>query len=267
MTAKKVKAPVLGPTEAFEIEPTHENEGLKMDSTTTSKTIAIPDLAVVNGQITTTSTQVAEHFQKAHRDVLRAIRNLECSDGYRLRNFAQSSYLNEQGKQQPCFRMTRDGFVFLAMGFTGKEAALWKEAYIDAFNRMEKALSSDSRHPSQVLTVNEMVNRLANQVDCSPTELFMPLVNAVMRKQGYTFLMPVVQEREVMDRLDRLGKMFHPMGTQFADVVGVIRLLRGADPKTGQENGRFKAVIQKFESGMYRQVSQGVLRASECSPA
>lgn len=36
--------------------------------------------------------------------------------------------------------ITRDGFVFLAMGFTGKEAAQWKEAYIEAFNAMEAAL-------------------------------------------------------------------------------------------------------------------------------
>lgn len=34
--------------------------------------------------------------------------------------------------------MSRDGFTFLVSGFTGKEAAQWKERYIDAFNRPEK---------------------------------------------------------------------------------------------------------------------------------
>ena len=106
----------------------------------TSGATAIPDLAIVDGQITTTSQQIAEHFGKRHDTVLRSIRNLECSDEYRLHNFAESSYLNEQGKSQPCFTMTRDGFVFLAMGFTGKEAAHWKEAYITAFNKMEAQL-------------------------------------------------------------------------------------------------------------------------------
>ena len=33
--------------------------------------------------------------------------------------------------------MTRDGFTFLAMGFTGPRAAVFKEAYIEAFNKME----------------------------------------------------------------------------------------------------------------------------------
>ncbi len=106
----------------------------------TSVAIAIPDLEIIEGHVTTTSNQVAEHFNKAHNLVLRAIRNLECSEDFRLRNFAQSSYRNEQGKEQPCYRLTRDGFVFLAMGFTGKDAAQWKEAYITAFNKMEQEL-------------------------------------------------------------------------------------------------------------------------------
>ncbi|WP_368921339.1 Rha family transcriptional regulator [Comamonas aquatica] len=112
---------------------------------------ATPDLEIIEGQITTTSTQVAAHFNKRHDTVLRAIRNLECSDEYRHRNFAESSYLNEQGKEQPCYRLTRDGFVFLAMGFTGKDAAQWKEAYISAFNKMEQELLS--QRPTAPYTV------------------------------------------------------------------------------------------------------------------
>jgi len=37
----------------------------------------------------------------------------------------------------PMYEMTRDGFSFLVMGFTGAKAAQFKEAYIEAFNRME----------------------------------------------------------------------------------------------------------------------------------
>lgn len=91
-------------------------------------------VAVTRGKPTTTSVLIAEKFHKRHADVLRAIANLECSDGFRQRNFASSSYLNEQGKEQPCYTLTRDGFSFLAMGFTGKDAAAWKEKFITAFN-------------------------------------------------------------------------------------------------------------------------------------
>lgn len=117
-----------------------------------------PSLTIENGQVTTTSLQIADHFGKEHRSVLLAIRRLECSPEFRLHNFVQSSYINEQGKKQPCYRITRDGFVFLAMGFTGKEAAQWKEAYITAFNRMERELVEKqpySVHPQQALSAQQ----------------------------------------------------------------------------------------------------------------
>lgn len=99
-----------------------------------------PHLAVVNGHATTTSNQLAENFGKRHDHVLRAIRNLDCSPEFNARNFGAVEYADEKGEKRPAYTITRDGFVFLAMGFTGKEAAQWKEAYIEAFNAMEAAL-------------------------------------------------------------------------------------------------------------------------------
>ncbi len=118
------------------------------DATSGASVAAIaPALTVIDGTITTTSLQIAEHFGKAHRSVLLAVRKLECSQKFRLHNFVQSSYINEQGKEQPCYRISRDGFTFLAMGFTGKEAAQWKEAYIEAFNLMERELLARTTRP------------------------------------------------------------------------------------------------------------------------
>jgi Rha family phage regulatory protein len=90
--------------------------------------------------VITTSRIIAEKFEKRHQHVLEAIRNLECSEQFRRSNFRQSSYVNSQNKQQPMYEITRDGFAFLAMGFTGKKAAQWKEKFIEAFNKMERAL-------------------------------------------------------------------------------------------------------------------------------
>lgn len=56
------------------------------------------------------SLMVAKIFEKDHNKVLRDIRELDCSESFRLSNFGQSSYRNEQGKKQPCYNMTRDGF-------------------------------------------------------------------------------------------------------------------------------------------------------------
>ena len=82
------------------------------------------------------SLTVADVFNKDHRNVIRDIRNLDCSDEFRLLNFEPSTYTNAQGHNQPCYNMTRDGFVFLVMGYRGKKAASFKEAYIKRFNEM-----------------------------------------------------------------------------------------------------------------------------------
>ncbi len=99
------------------------------------------ELIVCDEQPMVSSLVVAEHFEKRHDDVLKAIKNLACSKDFGLRNFAESSYVNSQNKEQPCINMTRDGFSILAMGFTGKKAMAWKERYIEAFNAMEKELA------------------------------------------------------------------------------------------------------------------------------
>lgn len=48
---------------------------------------------------------VAKFFEKEHKNVIRDIRELDCSEEFRLLNFEQSSYKNEQGKRQPCKRL------------------------------------------------------------------------------------------------------------------------------------------------------------------
>lgn len=93
-----------------------------------------------DGQMFTTSLIVAEAFEKNHFDVLKAIKNLECSPEFNKRNFAVVEYKDAKGEMRPAYRLTRDGFAFLAMGFTGKKAAAWKEKFLEAFNAMEAAL-------------------------------------------------------------------------------------------------------------------------------
>lgn len=102
------------------------------------------------------SLMVATVFNKRHDNVLRDIQNLDCSDDFRLLNFEESKYTNDQGKKQPCVNMTRDGFVFLVMGYRGKKAAQFKEAYIKRFNEMEEFIRTlvETRRDFPELTEN-----------------------------------------------------------------------------------------------------------------
>lgn len=93
-----------------------------------------------DGQATTNTLIIAEQFGKQHRDVMRAISKLECSAEFNARNFARISYYDSRGRKQEAFELTRDGFMFLAMGFTGSKAAQLKEAFINAFNHLEHRL-------------------------------------------------------------------------------------------------------------------------------
>jgi Rha family phage regulatory protein len=109
---------------------------------------------VLHGEIKTTSLQVAEFFGKNHKDVLKAIKNLECSDGFIGRNFApiRNDVALREGvsREDVAYEITRDGFAFLGMGFTGKDAATFKEAYIEAFNAMERTIRDQERKASSV---------------------------------------------------------------------------------------------------------------------
>ena len=122
-------------------------------STTVDQEVTSPALEARAGQITATSLQVAEHFGKRHDNVIRAIRNLEVSQEFSLLNFEARDYFDDRGKVQPMYDITRDGFAMLAMGFTGKEAARWKEAYISTFNAMEAKLRA--LYVSPLLSQNE----------------------------------------------------------------------------------------------------------------
>ena len=114
-------------------------------------------VAVENEHAVTTSMRVAEVFSKQHKDVLKAVKSLDCSEEFRERNFALSKIDYQNGnikKQLPMYYITRDGFMFLVMGFTGKTAAKWKEAYIKAFNEMEAKIRAEQmateRKPSSM---------------------------------------------------------------------------------------------------------------------
>lgn len=96
--------------------------------------------AVKANKVIATSLRVAEIFGKRHDNVLRDIQNLECSKEFSALNFEGCDYIGENRKTLPMYEMTKDGFTFLVMGYTGEKAAQFKEAYIGEFNRMEKAL-------------------------------------------------------------------------------------------------------------------------------
>lgn len=103
-----------------------------------------PQVTVENGRAVTTSVAVAEYFGKRHDNVIQKIKLLDCSSEFNALNFKDVTYTDAKGEKRPAYQITKNGFVFLVMGFTGKKAAAFKEAYIAEFDRMENELRPSS---------------------------------------------------------------------------------------------------------------------------
>ncbi|MDJ7444490.1 Rha family transcriptional regulator [Salmonella enterica] len=103
----------------------------------------IPEITIHDNRPVTTSVSVANFFGKQHKHVLEKIRSLDCSPAFTTANFSTVAITTQAGfdeRETEAYEMTKDGFVFLVMGFTGKKAAAFKEAYIAEFNRMEEEI-------------------------------------------------------------------------------------------------------------------------------
>ena len=94
------------------------------------------------GTPVTDSVKVARVFDKLHKNVMKSIRNiLGSAKNLAHQNwFAETTYMDAQGKRQPMFLMNRDGFSLLTMSLTGEKAMAFKVAFIEQFNRMEASI-------------------------------------------------------------------------------------------------------------------------------
>lgn len=114
-----------------------------------SKLIKNPEYGLYekDNKIFCDTLQISETFNKRHSDVLRAVENIlkensGLSENFTQRNFALSDYKDTSGKKNKMYLLTKDGFAMITMGFTGKKAMQFKEAYIKRFNEMEQFIQS-----------------------------------------------------------------------------------------------------------------------------
>ncbi len=137
-------------------------------------TVTLPAdaVAMYDGHAVTTSLKIADIFGRNHKDVLRAIRDLSANapQAFHERNFAPMSREvtvgNGATRPERYYNITRDGFVLLVMGFTGRQATAFKIAYIDRFNAMEQALHQPTPYTPDQSTLDRLaafeVNTQAN---------------------------------------------------------------------------------------------------------
>lgn len=138
------------------------------------------------GQIFCTSLDVAKVFEKRHADVLEIIKDLKEDkeiQNFNERNFRLVNYKDKKGESRPCYKISRDGFSFVAMGLTGAKARKWKCDFIDAFNFMERELRTLKENAQASLERPKEVFNLIYDTPCRSAVL-----NAVskMEKENNT---------------------------------------------------------------------------------
>lgn len=156
------------------------------------------DLTEIDGQPMTSSLKVAERFGKRHDNALKAIRAIcAIQPEFAALNFEESEFKDKNGRARPMFRMTKNGFAMLAMGFTGSAAMQWKVLYITAFDRMAEEIAHAAHVPAVPLTLHEQALKL--HADAKTSEALATIYGRGLRKRRDD--KPVfAQQIEMMER-------------------------------------------------------------------
>lgn len=182
-----------------------------------------PAITICNGLATVLTTNVAGVFQKAHKDVLEAVETIiQRTPEDRRGNFIpveleRPSNLGKGIVKYKAYALTKAGFTFLAMGFTGEKADKFKWAYIDEFDRMEKALSGeggpDYIDEAQQREIQRAVGRRAAGIGKNVSLIYGALKDrfdipryTCLQKRDFEAALDFIQKAPIMSREQWLQK-------------------------------------------------------------
>ncbi|RXA81896.1 Rha family transcriptional regulator [Latilactobacillus sakei] len=209
------------------------------------------DLVIMKDQqAVTSSLQIAKAFGKQHKDVLEVIRDkMSTAENSALfKMFYEDTYVAGNGKQNKMYYMNRDGFTFLAMGFTGKKADEFKLKYIEAFNRMENSIKSQLELPTtpqgMLKLVLENVNDSNEKVEELGTRLTDLEQNTPVAPGDYNYI-----SRRISQRVREVGRGYGELtqkqrGELFKDINQGVKRIAGVGSRSQLRERHYKAVIE-----------------------
>ena len=202
-------------------------------------------------QAVTTSLQVAEGFNKRHTHVIEAIENKihSAENSAQYENmFFEGSYQDKSGKSNKMYFMNRDGFTFIAFGFTGAKADEFKLKYIQAFNEMESHIKQNQlaipQSPMEALQLmfdvqKETVEKVG-VVDERVTELE---ENATLSPGEYGYI-----TRRINQRVTEFARTFGNLtqqqrGELHRDINTGVKQVTGVQTRTQLRQKHFQTVL------------------------
>lgn len=206
------------------------------------------DLVIMKDrQAVTSSLNVAEGFEKEHRNVLRDIDSLKRD----VLNFEQMFFeVNEPdsyGRERRVIYMNRDGFTILAMGFTGKKALQFKLKYIEAFNQMEDQIKQQVKIPTTprdlallALSAGEETNQRVDELDTRVADLE---ENTVLSAGDYGYISRRINQR-VSEVARGFGKLTQEQrGKLHKDINSGVKAVTGVSTRTQLRNRHYETVL------------------------
>ena len=95
---------------------------------------------VVDGEVFTTSLDIAAVFEKQHQHIIAKIKSIN-DENFRRSNFRPSRRVAISGffeREQPYYKISKNGAAFLIMGFTGEKAEIFKIQFLEAYDKVLK---------------------------------------------------------------------------------------------------------------------------------
>lgn len=132
-----------------------------------------------------TSMEVAEMVEKDHSKLLRDIRTYISQLGQAKIGqsdfFTDSSYVNNQNREMPCYLVTKKGCEFISHKLTGTKGTEFTAKYINRFHDMEeiiqKPMSAMELLELQIKAIKEVGTRVENiNADLQDFKTDMPLL-------------------------------------------------------------------------------------------
>lgn len=167
-----------------------------------------------DGNLVVGSREIAENFGKRHNDVVEVIegkiKNLTAENIVVEKYFIQSEF-NHRGNIYKEYLLTRDGFSFIVMGFTGAKADRWKLKYIEAFNEMEQTLKEKDK-PLQI--DSKFLYQLAEQLE-EKEKLISEQQRAIEHKTEV--IKGVTDDIDIYTKRNVLNKVVRYKGANFAE--------------------------------------------------
>lgn len=111
---------------------------MNLNASTSATSLYRELVMLVEGEGITSSRMVAARFGKSHTHALRKLDQVikavcAIEPGMAALMFRDGSYTDTRGRTQREVQMTHDGFMMLAMRFTGEAATRWQLQFIAAF--------------------------------------------------------------------------------------------------------------------------------------